>query len=130
MSRIVWLLLLIIWKREKMPVTYPKVKLWFVDENGEAVFGEGLAKLLEAVEKCGSLSVASDHLGMSYRYALHRVSLAERRLGFELIRRRGGGVAGGASELTTYGKKMLVKYRKIEKEIEKFLENHQVRTSN
>jgi molybdate transport system regulatory protein len=113
-----------------MPVTYPKVKLWFVDENGEAVFGEGLAMLLEAVEKCGSLSVASDHLGMSYRYALHRVSLAERRLGFELIRRRRGGVAGGASELTTYGKKMLVKYRKIEKEIEKFLENHQVRTSN
>lgn len=100
---------------------YPKVKLWFVDENGEAICGEGLATLLEAVEKHGSVSAASKCLDMSYRYALHRVSLAERRLGRELIMRHRGGVAGGTSELTADGKVLIVKYRKIEKEIEKLL---------
>jgi len=107
---------------KKMPITaYPEIKLWFVNEKGEAVFGEGLAILLEAVEKYGSISAASDHLGMSYRYALHRISLAEKRLGYELIRRHRGGAAGGSSELTAKGKKLLVKYRNTEKKIEKFL---------
>ena len=84
-----------------------------------------MAKLLEAVDKYGSIFVASNHLGMSYRYALHRISLAEKRLGYKLIKRHRGGVAGGSSELTTEGKKLLVTYRKIEKEMEKFLETHQ-----
>jgi len=108
--------------RKEMPVAaFPKVKLWFVDERGEAVFGEGLAMLLEAVEKYGSVSAAVDHLGMSYRYALHRISLAEKRLGYGLIRRHRGGAAGGSSELTAKGKELLVKYRNTEKKIERFL---------
>lgn len=103
---------------------YPKIKLWLINENDEAVFGEGLAKLLEAIEKCGSIFMASTNLGMSYRYALHRISLAEKRLGFKLVRRQRGGVAGGSSELTVEGKKLLVKYGKMEKSIEKFLKTH------
>jgi molybdate transport repressor ModE-like protein len=67
-----------------------------------------LAKLLEAVDKYGSIFVASDHLDMSYRYALHRISLAEKRLGYKLIKRHRGGVSGGFSELTAEGKKLLV----------------------
>lgn len=102
--------------------THPEVKLWLVNEKGEAVFGEGLALLLEAVEKYGSISVASYHLGMSYRYALHRISLAEKRLGYQLIRRLRGGVMGGSSELTGEGRELLLKFKKIEKELEKFLE--------
>jgi len=105
-----------------MPIiAYPKVKLWLVNEKGEAVFGDGIATLLEAVEKYKSVSAASEHLGMSYRYALHRISLAEKRVGRELVRRRRGGAAGGLSELTVDGKELLVKYRKTEKEIERFL---------
>lgn len=80
---------------------------------------------MEAVDKYGSIFVASDHLDMSYRYALHRISLAEKRLGYKLIKRHRGGVSGGFSELTAEGKKLLVAYRKIEKEIEKFLETYQ-----
>lgn len=105
-----------------MPVTaYPEIKLWFVNEKGEAIFGEGLAMLLEAVEKYGSISVASDHLGMSYRYALHRISLAEKRLGYKLVKRFRGGASGGSSELTGEGRELLQEYRRIEKEIAEFL---------
>lgn len=105
-----------------MPIiTYPKVKLWLVNKNGDAVLGDGLATLLEAVEKYGSVSAASDHLSMSYRYALHRISLAERRVGCELVKRSRGGTAGGFSELIADGKALLAKYRKTERQLEKFL---------
>jgi molybdate transport system regulatory protein len=103
---------------------YPKVKLWFANENNEAVLGEGLVNLLDAIEKYGSILVASKNLEMSYRYALHRISLAEKRLGFKLVKRHRGGVAGGSSELTVEGKKLLVSYGKMEKSIEKFLKTH------
>jgi len=58
---------------------------------------------------------------MSYRYALHRISLAEKRLKCKLVIRHRGGVAGGASELTAEGKALLMKYRKVEKDLENFL---------
>ncbi|MBS7646999.1 MAG: LysR family transcriptional regulator [Candidatus Bathyarchaeia archaeon] len=102
---------------------YPKIKLWLVNENDEAVLGEGLARLLEAVEKCGSILEASSNLNMSYRYALHRISLAEKRLGFKIVKRSRGGASGGSSELTSEGKALLVKYEKIEKDITKFLKS-------
>ncbi len=98
-----------------MPVTlYPKIKLWFVNENNEAVLGEGLVNLLGAIEKHGSILVASKNLEMSYRYALHRISLAEKRLGFKIVKRNRGGVAGGSSELTVEGKRLIEMYLKIE----------------
>ncbi|MBS7605833.1 MAG: LysR family transcriptional regulator [Candidatus Bathyarchaeia archaeon] len=105
-----------------MAVTlYPRIKLWLVDEKDEAVFGDGLAMLLEAVDKYGSLFAASARLNMSYRYALHRVLLAEKRLGFKLIKRWRGGAGGGRSELTTEGRKILKEYGKIKSLIEEFI---------
>ena len=55
------------------------VKLWMVNENGEAVFGDGLAELLETIDKYKSLLEASKELGMSYRYALHRLFMRSRK---------------------------------------------------
>ena len=100
---------------------YPKIKLWLVNKNDEAVLGEGLARLLEAVEKYGSILEASLNLKMSYRYALHRISLAEKRLGFKIVERSRGGALGGFSELTSEGKVLLVKYKRIEKDLARFL---------
>lgn len=104
-------------------VLYPKIKLWLVNESDEAVLGEGLAKLLETIEKCGSISKASSSLNMSYRYALHRISLAEKRLGFKIVKRSRGGALGGFSELTSEGKALLVKYKRIEKNLTRFLKS-------
>ncbi|MEM2889429.1 MAG: LysR family transcriptional regulator [Candidatus Bathyarchaeia archaeon] len=114
-----------------MPVTlYPKVKIWFVNENNEAILGEGLVSLLRAIEKYGSILVASKNLGMSYRYALHRISLAEKRLGFKLVKRHRGGIAGGSSELTMEGKRLIVMYVKIAEKVEKFLKTHKYETQD
>ena len=89
-----------------------RFKLWMVNENNEAVFGDGLARLLEEIERHHSVLEAAKNLGMSYRYALHRISLAEERLGESLVTRvRGGAKGGGSSEVTAFGKNLTQRYR-------------------
>jgi len=108
-----------------MAVLTYKSKLWMVNGEGEAVFGDGVAELIECVERLNSLVEAARQLNMSYRYALHRISLAEKRLGESLITRvRGGAKGGGYSEVTLYGKNLVRQYRKIKKELETFLEEY------
>ena len=90
-----------------------------VNEKGESVFGDGLAELLESIGKYHSLLEAAQHLEMSYRYALHRITLAEERLGQLLVTRvRGGAKGGGSSEVTDFGKDLVVRYRKAQARIE------------
>jgi molybdate transport system regulatory protein len=93
-----------------------------VNEKNEAIFGDGLAKLLEEVSKTHSMLEASKNLKMSYRYALHRITLAEERLGEKLINRsRGGAKGGGFSEVTPFGNEMVLKYQKTQAQIEDVL---------
>jgi molybdate transport system regulatory protein len=88
------------------------IKLWMVNEKGEAVFGNGLAELLEEIDRKHSVLEAANQLKMSYRYALHRLTLAEERLGESLVTRvRGGAKGGGSSEVTDFGKDLVKRYR-------------------
>jgi molybdate transport repressor ModE-like protein len=97
------------------------IKLWMVNENG-SVFGDGLAELLEEIDKTHSMLEAAQNLRMSYRYALHRITLAEKRLGQLLVKRsRGGAKGGGFSEVTPYGKELISKYRKAQAELNQVL---------
>jgi molybdate transport system regulatory protein len=102
------------------------IKLWMINEDGEAVFGDGLAELLEEIDKTHSMLEAAKNLQMSYRYALHRITLAEKRLGQLLVHRsRGGAKGGGSSEVTPYGKELIAMYRKAQAELDKALQNLQ-----
>ena len=94
------------------------IKLWMVNEKNEAVFGDGLAELLEQIDKCHSMLEAAKNLEMSYRCALHRITLAEDRLGQLLVTRvRGGAKGGGSSEVTDFGKNLVVRYRHAQAEL-------------
>jgi molybdate transport system regulatory protein len=95
------------------------IKLWMVNEKGESVFGDGLAELIEEIDKRHSILEAAQHLKMSYRYALHRITLAEERLGQLLVTRvRGGAKGGGSSEVTEFGRELVVRYRKAQKRLD------------
>jgi molybdate transport system regulatory protein len=96
-----------------------ETKIWMVNQKGEAVFGNGLAELLEEIERYHSILEAAQHLNMSYRYALHRITLAEERLGESLVKRvRGGAKGGGSSEVTEYGKNLVRRYRNAQAEFD------------
>jgi molybdate transport system regulatory protein len=100
-----------------------EIKLWMVNEKREAVFGEGLAELLEEIDKRHSILETAEHLGMSYRYALHRLTLAEERLGESLVMRiRGGAKGGGSSEVTEFGRDLVKRYRNAQANLGRVLE--------
>ena len=101
------------------PLSY-KYKLWMVNDKNEAVFGDGIARLLEQIEQHHSVLEAAKKLGMSYRYALHRITLAEERLGQSLVTRtRGGAKGGGSSQVTPFGKDLVSQFRKQQVSLDK-----------
>ncbi|MCW4005212.1 MAG: LysR family transcriptional regulator [Candidatus Bathyarchaeota archaeon] len=107
-----------------MGATSYGIKLWMINEKGESVFGDGLAELLEEIDKQRSILKAAQNLGMSYRYALHRITLSEKRLNQLLVNRsRGGAKGGGSSEITDYGKQLITRYRKAQTQIDQALNN-------
>jgi molybdate transport system regulatory protein len=100
------------------PLSY-HFKLWIVNKKNQAVFGDGLARLLEAIDKHHSILEAAKELGMSYRYALHRITLAEERLQEPLVLRvRGGAKGGGSSEVTAFGKDMVAQFRAMQAKLD------------
>jgi molybdate transport system regulatory protein len=92
----------------------PRFKLWFIDEDGEYVFGLGTMQLFAEIERLGSISAAARKLGMSYRYALERITIVEKRLGRQLVDRMRGGREGGGAKLTALGRELLEDYRGME----------------
>jgi molybdate transport system regulatory protein len=95
------------------------VKLWMTNKKGEAVFGNGLAELIEEIDERHSILEAANRLEMSYRYALHRITLAEERLGEPLVTRvRGGAKGGGSSQVTDFGRDLVKRYRNAQSELD------------
>jgi molybdate transport system regulatory protein len=94
-------------------------KVWF--ESAEAhVFGMGLARLFENINRLGTLQDASKAAGMSYRYAWNLIRMAERHFGKRLIERHAGGADGGSSALSADGRHMLEVFRQLNEEVAGF----------
>jgi molybdate transport system regulatory protein len=91
-------------------------KVWF--ESAEShVFGMGLARLFENINRLGTLQDASKATGMSYRYAGNLIRMAETHFGKRLIERHAGGADGGSSALSADGRHMLEVFRKLNEEV-------------
>jgi len=97
-------------------------KVWFVCD-GEHVFGPGLARLLEGVERHGTLSAAARAEGMSYRHAWDDLRAAEERLGERMVLRRPGGAGGGQSRLSAEGRRLLAAFRRVERQVADFADD-------
>ncbi|HPQ68505.1 MAG TPA: LysR family transcriptional regulator [bacterium] len=90
-----------------------RIKVWIADDGGNVVFGSGRMRLLEAVDRTGSILQASEELGMSYRSAWGRLKVSEDRLGEALVEKVPGGGRRGGSRLTPKGKQLLDKYHQL-----------------
>jgi molybdate transport system regulatory protein len=76
-------------------------------------FGPGKARLMEYIEKTGSIQEACLEMGLSYSKGARMIKMAEKQLGFRLLERRVGGSGGGGSRLTDEGRDLLKKYRQL-----------------
>ena len=88
-------------------------KLWIEDAEGKVVFGLGRYRILEAIDRLGSLQAAAKDLRMSYRAVWCRIKASEERLGKSLVARKGRG-----SCLTPLAQKLMKQYRRIQAVVE------------
>ena len=95
-----------------------RVKFWLEDPRGRPFFGAGTARLLTAIEKSKSISLACREIEMSYRYALHRIKIAEERSGKKLVDRYRGGRTKGGAHLTDEGRLLLRRYSDAKQALE------------
>lgn len=88
----------------------------------EKIFGPGIARLLEGVERLGSLRRSAAEMEMSYSKAWSILRTSEAQLGFPLLERRTGGPNGGGAVLTAQGRDFLLRYRAFERDAQKSLD--------
>jgi molybdate transport system regulatory protein len=88
-------------------------KIWLSDDKDEVIFGLGRLRMLEAIERNGSIHAASKELGMSYRAVWGRIKATEDRLGEQLLHRNIGGRSGGGSELTDFARQLMQRFKKL-----------------
>lgn len=91
-------------------------------EKEERFFGPGVARILELIEKKGSIQGACNEMGMSYSKSWKIIKRAEKELGFHLLSSHNGGNSGGKSELTEQGSLFLARYREMEKKLTEKME--------
>jgi molybdate transport system regulatory protein len=89
----------------------PKFKVWVT--FGELKFGDGRARLLEAIDEQGSLRKAAEAFEMSYRNAWGYLRELERAAGFRFVERAPGGGPHSGMKLTEKGRLFLERYRKF-----------------
>lgn len=81
-------------------------------------FGPGKARLMEYIEKTGSMQEACLEMGLSYSKGARMIKMAEKKLGYRLLERRIGGSGGGGSQLTKEGRELLSKYRQLTRRVQ------------
>jgi len=87
----------------------PKWKLW-LEKGGQPFFGAGRAKLLQEIDRTGSLSKAARAMKMSYRTAWENINQMEDAYGQPLVDRQTGGSGGGGCSLTPQAHRLLAAF--------------------
>jgi len=83
-------------------------KIWIEDEQKKVVFGLGRYRILDAIQRLGSLNAAARELKMSYRAIWGRITATEDRIGKPLLIRGSRG-----SSLTPLAESLLKQFRRM-----------------
>lgn len=84
-----------------------RTRLWIVDENDRIIMGEGRRKILESIDKTGSINQTAKQLKMSYKAVWGKIKATEKTLDRRIVmtdRKEG-------THLTEAGRELLDKYR-------------------
>jgi molybdate transport system regulatory protein len=85
-----------------------------VDFGSRRSIGPGKIRLLEEVERTGSISEAGRKLGMSYRRAWLLIDDMNRCFNHAVVSAKPGGSQGGGTTVTKFGAALIRQYRAIE----------------
>lgn len=84
------------------------------DAGDGTVIGESRIRLLEAIDRHGSISKAAKAVPLAYKTAWDAIDAMNNLAEQPLVLRTIGGSGGGGSVLTDYGRRMIAIYRAIE----------------
>jgi len=99
-----------------MPTSVFKIRsnVWVETEKGKVVFGLGRFRILETVDRLGSLQTAARELKMSYRAIWSRIRASEERMGKTLPTS-----ANRGSRMTPLGRTLVKEFRRLQTLVEK-----------
>jgi molybdenum ABC transporter molybdate-binding protein len=89
-----------------------------VERHGQLVLGKGRLQLLEAIDRCHSISAAARDVGMSYRRAWLLVQSINDGAGEPLVEKAVGGTHGGGAHLTPHGKQAIEVFREVRRQVQ------------
>ncbi|NJD61578.1 MAG: LysR family transcriptional regulator [Deltaproteobacteria bacterium] len=87
----------------------------------QAFYGGDRIRLLEAIDRFGSITRAAREVGISYKTAWDAVDAMNNAAEKPLVRRSAGGVGGGGTLLTEEGRETVRLYRVLQEEHQKFI---------
>jgi len=94
-----------------------RTKIWISDDHEQVIFGNGRVRILETIQRLGSMNKAAQELKMSYRALWGRIKSTEDRLGRKILVTHAGGGRHGGSSLTPDGKNLLKAYKQLRNEV-------------
>jgi molybdate transport system regulatory protein len=85
-----------------------KSKIWLENDEGRLIIGTGRVRILEAIERLGSMNKAAAEVKQPFRAVWGKIRATEQRCGFKLVQTTSGG-----SSLTQHGRELLDAYRAL-----------------
>lgn len=90
------------------------LRVRFLHPSG--AIGPGKIALLEAIDRCGSISAAARALGMTFRRAWFLVETMNSAFREPVVRASVGGREGGGAGLTPLGQEVVARYRQTQED--------------
>lgn len=106
----------------RRPVHHKLVGKLSVETEFGAFLGDTRIRLLEAIERYGSISRAAKAVPLSYKAAWDAVDAMNNAAEEPLVQRSTGGRHGGGTVLTEYGRRLVAMYRAVEQEYQAALD--------
>jgi molybdate transport system regulatory protein len=95
-----------------------------IDLASGARIGPGKVAVLEEIARSGSISAAGRALRMSYRRTWELVEELNKSIGTPVVATSAGGTGGGGAFLTPAGKTVIERYRAIEADTARAVQEH------
>lgn len=93
-----------------------KVHVWFEKNNG-VYFGQGRYELLTLIDELGSLKLASERMGISYRGAWGKIKKTEEVIGRQLIFKENN---KDGYRLTDFGKEFVKEFESYHRDVTEY----------
>lgn len=90
-----------------------RTKVWVERADGEVVISDFRARLLEEIERRGSVAAAARDLDLPYRTAWKKLQEMEHAAGASLLETASGGAEGGTTHLTPTATELLRAFREL-----------------